>query len=386
MLLLLMTCSVFLQLSTATLIQSIKYKEFRLADLEYDPQKFHKLLNLIEDAKNDEKTVLEIAIRFAAIDTYTGKNSKLICELLLNSGVDVNAKNDRGWTPLMYAAISNNLDVVNLFLQKGAYPNKKNGEGKTALDIISKPSIFHDYEPVRAKIKEFRGPDLLNAISTGQFKNANLQKDSPELQELLNLIEDAVKNSEIDAIGCHGCTALFLTVQPHDYFTGENSKLIFELLQDNGADVNKRSESSGFLPLFTAASKNEPELVEFLLRKGANPCLTYPGVGEDRTVLEIASNLYNTFDRCAPILKLYMENKGWAILNLNLNTFFIQKNINYGPIRTMINEFLGYHLQPKKYNRVQSQTLLKQKLVEDSDTELCNHKTNESDNNLLLKK
>lgn len=52
---------------------------------------------------------------------------------LLDSGVDVNATNKHGWTPLMLAAGSGNLPILKLLLSKGADVRAVNNFGASAL-------------------------------------------------------------------------------------------------------------------------------------------------------------------------------------------------------------------------------------------------------------
>jgi ankyrin repeat protein len=51
--------------------------------------------------------------------------------LLLSAGADVNAKSDRGSTPLMWAASDGDPDIVALLLKAGANVNAKNVHGWT---------------------------------------------------------------------------------------------------------------------------------------------------------------------------------------------------------------------------------------------------------------
>ena len=58
-----------------------------------------------------------------------------VVKLLLDKGADVNAKGEHGWTPLMEAANRGHSDAAKLLLKKGADVNLKHEYGWTALKI-----------------------------------------------------------------------------------------------------------------------------------------------------------------------------------------------------------------------------------------------------------
>lgn len=58
-----------------------------------------------------------------------------IVKLLINHGADINAKNERGETPLHLATRYCFNKIVKLLLENGADPNIKDNEGKTPLDL-----------------------------------------------------------------------------------------------------------------------------------------------------------------------------------------------------------------------------------------------------------
>jgi len=62
------------------------------------------------------------------------KTVERIGETLLNAGCDVNAADNKGRTPLIYAVASERRDVVNLLMKRGANINAKDHNGESALD------------------------------------------------------------------------------------------------------------------------------------------------------------------------------------------------------------------------------------------------------------
>ena len=64
------------------------------------------------------------------------ENSEVL-QVLLERGAEVNARAENGQTALMYAALWNeNPEVVLALLDAGADATAKNGEGTTAWDLI----------------------------------------------------------------------------------------------------------------------------------------------------------------------------------------------------------------------------------------------------------
>lgn len=51
----------------------------------------------------------------------------------INSGANLNAQNDSGYTALFMASVSNRLDLMKVLLDKGADPNVRNDQGQTVL-------------------------------------------------------------------------------------------------------------------------------------------------------------------------------------------------------------------------------------------------------------
>ena len=68
--------------------------------------------------------------------TLLGKcHSPIVAAWLIGKGADVNASNDNGNTPLMYAAERGYGEVIVVLLGSGADAGMKNNEGKTAYDL-----------------------------------------------------------------------------------------------------------------------------------------------------------------------------------------------------------------------------------------------------------
>jgi len=78
-------------------------------------------------------------IGFTPLHYAAQSGRKEIVELLIAKGADVNAKNGIGWTPLLFAATWGHKEVAELLIAKGADANAKGDDGKTPLDWATHP-------------------------------------------------------------------------------------------------------------------------------------------------------------------------------------------------------------------------------------------------------
>jgi ankyrin repeat protein len=150
----------------------------------------------------------------------------------LEQGADVNTRISEGagkTAPvLVIAAAGRHVEIVNLLLERGA--------------------------DVNAKVTEGRGKDstaLMVALSNG---NANLVK---------LLLEHG---ADTNAKNIGGMTILMIAAQVGD-------AEIIKLLMEHGADVNAKvteGQSQGWTALAVAEWQNHPDIVDLLLKAGAN--------------------------------------------------------------------------------------------------------------------
>jgi ankyrin repeat protein len=198
------------------------------------------------DAKaKDDSTPLHFAV--------IGRQKDLI-ELLLAKGANLNAKTKYGETSLYSAASSGNKDLVEFLLTKGANANGNVGDdGQTVLHKV---------------IWEFREKDLVELLLA---KGANVHaknrigftplhlaayEGKKDIAELL-----LAKGADVNAKSNDGNTPLHTAVEHHH-------KDIAELLIDKGADVNAKS-NEGNTPLRFAGWVSEKDIAELLRANGA---------------------------------------------------------------------------------------------------------------------
>lgn len=155
------------------------------------------LLSSEEDLLLPDKKVADVnsinsrgntALMLIAESNCKAKDARLIAEELLNSGADINAVQEDGLTPLMLAAYSANLEIVNLLLVRGANPNLKNVIGNTALEIaihnssFERSSLAYDIQDRFQKIIELiQSQQIVDLISADSgFPSTSVQSPGGE--------------------------------------------------------------------------------------------------------------------------------------------------------------------------------------------------------------
>ena len=164
------------------------------------------------------------------------KGDRKAIQLFLDSGVDINTRDEHGWTPLMISTFNGREDVALLLIRSGANVNAKDKSGYGPMHWAA----FKGYTSVIKLLIERRA--TVNAIST------------------------------------HGLTPLLqAATRGHLPATAQ--------LIDAGANVNLASHD-GWTPLHKAAANGHIEVVKLLLSKGAFPKSESV---DGKTPLEIAS-------------------------------------------------------------------------------------------------
>ena len=95
----------------------------------------YRMIDKLVKAKADLNAGLFYAANYAV--------SSEDIEYLIKSGADINAQNEKGWTPLMLAASTGAEQVVLPLLQAGAKVNIKSNDGDTALSLAKNSSNWN---------------------------------------------------------------------------------------------------------------------------------------------------------------------------------------------------------------------------------------------------
>ncbi len=182
-------------------------------------------------------------------DIYTAVRTNNLVQLKALTGV--NAKDRRGSTPLMYAALVGSVDAMKLLLAAGADVNARNAVDATALmwsvqDIAKVRLLLDAGADVNARSKKGRTPLLIAAFNFGSI-------------DVVRLL--LAKGADPKATSEFGTTTLLAAT------AAEDNELL-RLFLEKGVDVNT-ADKAGFTPLMNAASVQNLEAVRLLLAKGA---------------------------------------------------------------------------------------------------------------------
>ncbi len=209
---------------------------------------------------------------------------------LIKNNCDLNRQNVTGYTPLHYAARYNCLPALELLISKGAnLETKDNGRKQTPLAFLS--MMTNNVEAARKLIESgadmnARDRDNLTPLAHAIHSGAN---------ELIDLFLN--KKADIDTSNGLGKTMLAMTARlgsprlfryimekgGESLFNNETDKNnymrsalnggsveIVQILQGKNIPMNLEADISGWTPLHYAAQSNKPEMIEYLVKRGAD--------------------------------------------------------------------------------------------------------------------
>ncbi len=174
-------------------------------------------------------------------------------KVLLNKGVNINAKDTHGATALIKAASRGYADMTRLLLDKGAEINVKANDGWTALMGAAGGGETNTVKLLLDKGVDINAKDT-NGMTALLFAAAKGQIDTVRL--LLD------KGADINVQDDLGWTALMFAV------AGDKTNMV-NILLDKGADINAK-DNFGWNALMFAADKGQTKAVKILLNKGAD--------------------------------------------------------------------------------------------------------------------
>ncbi len=179
---------------------------------------------------------------------------------LLKQNMNLEVRNQRGWTPLVIATEQGNVVIASLLVAKGADVNARSTsiQGSTALCFAAQRG---DTALLELLLK--RGADI-NARSKNGGTALCSAVDSKQEAAILFLIARGAKIDQLAYMNDQGrlFTPLILAATEGDMKTAE-------LLLANGAGLEKRN-NFGNTPLMEAAMHPQTQMVKFLIDRRAN--------------------------------------------------------------------------------------------------------------------
>lgn len=178
------------------------------------------------------------------------KNTKLIT-YLLSKGADINFKNKNGSTAIFQAAGESSLPVLQFLVKNKAQINIINNDGQTPLSFAL---LKHEVENADYLLEKKAKINLSN-----KYIPIILVCEAGSL-ELLKKIVD--RGGDVNALGLNGDSPLYWA------FSSDNVEMIDYLIK-KGANPDGPKGSS-LPPLIIPAFKGNIKLIKFLINKGAN--------------------------------------------------------------------------------------------------------------------
>jgi len=235
-------------------------------------------LNQACSSENENNVKNPVAPLFRAI--INGETGTI--ETMIKSGANVNARDEKGNTPLMAAAEFGSSSAVELLISGKANINEVNGLGKTALILTAN---YRNVMNAAALIKA--GADI--NVKDKFFKmNAFLYAIKFDCVEIAKILMD--KGADVHAVDCDGNDALAVAVR-------HNNPAAVKFLLENKFDPNGLMiPKEGETHLMYAAGKGMADVVKILIEKGADvektsvcgfTALTYASVSKVGSVVDI---------------------------------------------------------------------------------------------------
>ena len=194
----------------------------------------------------------QTALMIAASNNSSEHTSCLKC--LVEAGADLNVQNTRGrgYTALMYASESGNVESVKFPTERMSVStlNQANDHGQTALMLAA--SHCDDNNAVILKHLLEAGADVNVQCRRGY--TALMYATELGKVESVKILTERISVSTLNQMNDEGQTALMLAVEDENYIPRYRADIILENLVEAGADVNIQCKR-GYTALMRAASR-----------------------------------------------------------------------------------------------------------------------------------
>ncbi|KAI0445831.1 ankyrin repeat-containing domain protein [Xylaria telfairii] len=184
-------------------------------------------------------------------------------KVLLDRGAEVNARDENGETPLFSTVECRSPEATKLLVDRGADINARDENCETPLFFAARCGYLENI-----KVLLDRGADI-----NAKDKNGKTPLFSAAKYRSLEAIKALLdRGADIHARDKHGRTVLFTAIETTKYLMKghiSNVPEIIQLLLDNGAEVNLRFKDSE-TPLGYAIRLGSKDVVKLLLARGAS--------------------------------------------------------------------------------------------------------------------
>ena len=235
--------------------QNIMSVSFKIIDELIDVIKRHTMsdfelvLPFLQRNEINERS----ATGLAAIHYACMEDKLEMVECLLRNKANPSLQDVEGWTPLHIAATNNSYDLAVRLIEFGADPSVCNGDKETPLDVAEDDKMISLLE--EASILQ---PDVD-------------EREEEEEQALLTALRKANRMRRVEdwekSLGISEGGSILHLAASYGY-----SHLVEYICKEKLVSVNKR-DNDEWTPLHAASYWQHSEIMEMLLKHGANPCL-----------------------------------------------------------------------------------------------------------------
>ena len=272
----------------------------------------------------------ETALMIAASDNSSEQTSCLKC--LVEAGADMNVQDKDGYTALMCALESGNMESVKFLTERMSVStlNQANAKGKTALMLAASRYSTDNVDILKYLVEA--GADVNFQCRHGY--TALMYASENTNVKSVKFLTDHMSVSTLDKVNDEGETALMLAAS----FYNEDTDEILKNLVEAGADVNVQCKR-GYTALMelTSFSYIENSHLQYLITAGAD--LNVADTETGYTALMIAIDRGN--DRAVSLL---LE-KG-ALVNIVTPDLKTPLSLHPGLNNLMISKLLSHGLDP----------------------------------------
>ena len=209
-----------------------------------------------------------------------GHNGIEVIKILISAGIDVNAKNRDGTTPLHYAAISTNIHiaassqvkVVEYLVSVGADVNAKNYKGETPLHVAVSRGRIEVVKFLVSKGANVNAKDYAHTRFNTKHNGGTTPLHKAACRGSIEIVRFLVsEGADVHAKSRHGITPLYRAVSSYEASFSQKLAVV-KFLISNGADIHAKDDDGNTLLHRAvcpwAVSHPSDEVVKMLVSSG----------------------------------------------------------------------------------------------------------------------